>query len=109
MTEDTVSEFENVSRKRPRRPHRKSPPPPLLVPDETFKSSERLAEVKPYVHRKPTVNPLRRLYMDKEKQKLQKLYKIERPNEEEDILEEDFTLYLLHFIMNFIERMILKF
>ena len=89
MTEDTVSEFENVSRKRPRRPHRKSPPPPLLVPDETFKSSERLPEVKPYVHRKPTVNPLRKLYMDKEKQKLQKLYKIESPDEEEDILEED--------------------
>ena len=94
-TEDKVSEFETSSRKRPRRPHRKSPPPPLLVPDETFKSSERLPEVKPYVHRKPTVNPLRRLYMDKEKQKVQNLYKIENPDDEED-MNSDFALFELY-------------
>merc|ERR1719500_1455720 len=71
---------------RPRRPHKTSLPS-LLMPEETFKSSERLPDVKPYVYRKPTVNPLRKLYMDKEKKKLQKLYKSEVPYEDEDTVE----------------------
>merc|ERR1712038_519596 len=61
---------------RTKRPYKKSSHP-IQMPDETFKSSERLPDVKPFVYRKPTVNPLRKLYMDKEKDKLEKANKSE--------------------------------
>ena len=72
---------------RTKRPHKKSSHP-IQMPDETFKSSERLPDVKPFVYRKPTVNPLRKLYMDKEKEKLEKAHESEAQYADHDNADE---------------------